>query len=170
MVDGDRLSYPLPKSLSKAGICKVQVEAPYLVTYVKDENLDGVDRELFLVYITGYYKRDRYAIRYAAERFLEYNTAQLLVHYILQSDYFLEIQSTNRVLQSLRDLTGYQVAVSILSSSTSRNKNIGVDKMVLSNTIAQVIDVSAREADRIIDRLKKAGKLIDSSSDSLVLG
>jgi hypothetical protein len=165
MVDSDRLSYPLPKQLSNAGITKVFVEPPYLVTYCKDQTLGG-ERPLFLVNLSGYYRRDLHNIRFAAQRVLTFQIARLLTYHISISEYFQNQKSNERALQKLRDLAAYEVAKPIINSSSK----YGIDKKVLSKIIEEVVDVSSNEAYRIIERFKKSGKLLESSYDYLVLG
>lgn len=157
----DPLTYPLPNQLRKAGITRIIIESPYLVLYRKD-------KILFHVRISGNWKKDIHKIRHGAELFLEsYDTAQLLVHELSLTDYFVDLQQNEKALHRLRDLAGYNVARSILSSLT--NNNEGIKSTDLTKILEETIDVNAYQANRVIERLVRAGKLIEiarASSDS----
>lgn len=178
MMDNDPISYPISKQLRKAGISRIMVESQYLIVYAnsKDQRSAFYERPLFMVNLSGSWKQDRGAIHRAAERVLPYHTAQLLLYQLSISDYFLNMQSVEAAAESVRTQAGYEVARTILLSSSSSSSNKGIKKKILSRVIEALIDVSSNEADRVIFRLIKAGKLIeipkkDNENDSiLVLG
>jgi hypothetical protein len=82
------------------------------------------------------------------------------------SDYHEMLISDDKDLQNLRDTAGLAVAESLLKGkdstttvSAATRTAIGIKRAILSNTIAQLTDVTTYESDRIISRLMKAGKL-----------
>jgi len=116
---------------------------------------------LLVVKISGVWKMDREKIRYAAERVLPYPTAQLLLHEISLTDYFVDLQQTERSIQRLRDIGAYEVTKSILLSSKKNDGVMMINKETLMNILQQVMDLNYNQSYRVISRLVRAGKLLE---------
>jgi hypothetical protein len=79
------------------------------------------------------------------------------------------LQSNDKALQQLRDEAALSVAKSIIlkpkgltmkTLNAAAPTNVGIKKAWLSKTIENVIDVSSNQADKAIERLITAGKLV----------